>query len=331
VTWNDGWPSTFWRVELPLGEAEALDRDFDNVGTRAVADAVFSDWKSLQRRLRGAVEPHPWAWDRRDICLVTATRHAALPWESALPDPGSFTIYRGVSGGEAPPRSEGRRSVLLITPEGLKGRGGRRLRISEDELSGFSMEQLYLSSAPRSDFVRTLSAPDTGLLTKVLTAMRPQVVHIIGQVFESSSGTYLDFAGADARLFGEWVPHEGSLDSHRLSRYFQRLCPVVILDITAPDNITDIVRMLLLRNRFAAELYEADAARAVLATGLTPPHAREALARTLVGGVRENATLGQMWRSLRGDANPAELADLMGRYSSALFAHDPTVRLFAEK
>jgi hypothetical protein len=168
--------------------------------------------------------------------------------------------------------------------------------------------------------------------------MRPGVLHLVGQLVEQTNGgIYFDFEGADARVFAATKRAPGSdvgrsLSVNRLIRYLDEIdqSPVVILDVTAPENITDVLDMLLRRNRFAAELFRSGRVRAVFATGLTGAQERAAFIRALVRNIRDNMSLAYLWSSLRSDDEPQDLLELLSQSCSALFAADPYARIFLD-
>jgi hypothetical protein len=57
--------------------------------------------------------------------------------------------------------------------------------------------------------------------------------------------------------------------------------PFVVLNITHPLNEAEAVRMLLLRNIFATELFELGMVRSVLGCGFATPGERHALSATI--------------------------------------------------
>jgi hypothetical protein len=261
------------------------------------------------------------------VQIVAGPEVAALPFEFASRLLDAPLICRGpvehLAWDADVPRA---RSVLVVKSEGSDG--PMAAHDTEEAQSGVAIERLYTEHAPSTRVV-TLTAPYLNDVQRVLVDMHPSVVHIVGQVFQSTAGVYVDFEGFQRRLIKRAPQPRARLDAHRLSQYLRRQ-PLVILDVLAPENVTDVVQMLLLRNRLAAELLESRNVGAVLATGLVAPAEREPFARALVSGIHENVTLASLWDALHADDGPSELSDLLARYSTALFALDPYARIFGD-
>ncbi len=319
------------RLSIDQTLAKTLETTFDRLATDSLALKLLNDWRSVQNALVSIIRDLSSGSPSAALQITTPPLYASLPWEFVVPVLGSRLLCRSAVDAiepmpAVPPENT---RVLLIKPRNVEYGNNISFDISEEASSGFSMEHLYLETQ-RKDYVATLGAPHPDQLQSALVSLRPQVVHIIGQVVESTAGVYVDFEGSDRRIAKVKGLELGArLDASRLVRYLAPVkhAPVVILDITAPENITDVVRMLLLRNRFAAELFQSGAVRAVLATGLTGADERESFARALVSGVHDNTSLAFLWHSIRDDDEPQDLLGLLSHCSSALFAHNPYARI----
>src|SRR5262249_51455093 len=135
--------------------------------------------------------------------------------------------------------------------------------------------------------------PSPDELESQLMKTNPVLIHIAGAVRESSGGVYLDFESSQSRSL-DYVSPEGQheigkpsnlvYNPDRLARILSRLpsAPFVILDIVRPQNPTETLRMLMLRNQFAAQLFRVSNVPGVLAAGLAQPHEVRPLTERLV-------------------------------------------------
>ncbi|MBV9578735.1 MAG: peptidoglycan-binding protein [Chloroflexi bacterium] len=158
---------------------------------------------------------------------------------------------------------------------------------------------------------------------------QPSIVHLAAGI-SASTGTL-------ALEFGEVSPQSTSdtgevLTTNFLSRILESTSrspagPVVILDVPRPSTETEAARMLLLRNLFAADLFQFGNALAVVGIGLAMHQASSALqamlgtlrsGRSLADAVRAIRALGQ-WAPGRGYGFPEECAFA----SAALFTCAP--------
>ena len=322
-------------VSLPLAQDSGdLAFRLDKFEVGPLTLRLFTDWREIQNLLVSTIRASIGQRPRASLQIVTTAGAAVLPWEFAVPALGARLMCRGIQGVEAPAPQPptGKTRVLLIKPSG-SGDGGPDFGVSESGSSGFSMEQLYLESGWR-DATSTVEASNSEIVQRALETMRPSVIHIIGQLIETPTGVLIDFEGAERRVANiarqSRLPQAQlgmRLEVSALAHYLRGQAPVVILDVTAPENITDALRMMLLRNRFAAELFRSGSVSAVLATGLTDADERESFARALVGGIADNTSLAFLWNSTRDDDEPRDLLELMAHCSSALFAHNPYRRI----
>jgi hypothetical protein len=311
--------------------AKHLEELLGGLDTGPLTLRIFNEWKSVQQLMASTIRELAHGQTTGALQISAPKPAATLPWEFGMPLLGARLLSRGPAPGRAPVgfATPGASPVLLIKPEGAEYLDERAFSISEEAASGFAMDHLY-AEGQAPDFVTTLTAPSTDDLRAQIRKLRPQVIHVVGQVLESTAGAYIDLEGSERRVTkGSEVTTGARFDAPRLIRYIESsdIRPVVILDITAPENITDTIRMLLLRNRLAAELFESGLVRGVLATGLTAPDERESFARALVSGIHHSTSLAFLWNSVRDDDDPQDLAELISHGSSALFAHDPYARV----
>lgn len=257
--------------------------------------------------------------------LETSLKLAHVPWELAHGIDFVRTVERTAL---EPPGDAVTPRVLVLKP--LEDEDVGSFAISDAADSGFAVESLYYE-AVGFDRVSTLKGPDLESIRSQVSAVRPAVIHIIAQLRETKSGVYLDFEGADRRLrysspqsFQIESFRSDSLNSETLSRLLYSLRPLLILDITQPHNRADSTRMLLLRNRFAAELFQTGFFRAVLATGLEPSGTRQSLERLIVDHAKGNSTLGDLLLAIHNQARAA----LVNAETTALFTDDPFGRIF---
>lgn len=317
----------------------ALESQLDAFAVSALTRRLYDEWPAIQGLLLSTLQDLSGNAQPAAMQVVTTPPAAVLPWEFTVPVRGSRLLCRDISGVAAPPPlpAEGPTRVLLVKP-GSSEAGDDLSSALESVSSGFSMEHLYQDGGPR-DSVVTLESPKPDDLAGAIESIRPPVLHIIGQLRETPTGVCIDFEGSERRVSkvarkkaspGARADLGTLLEVSRLIHYLRGRAPVVILDITAPENVTDALRMLLLRNRFAAELYRSGTVRAVLATGLTGADERESFARALVSGVHDNTSLAFLWNSTRDDDEPQDLLELIAHCSSALFAHNPYARIVLE-
>lgn len=105
--------------------------------------------------------------------------------------------------------------------------------------------------------------------------------------------------------------------------------PWVVLDIASPTNLAEAVRMLLLRNTFASQLFGLGHVRGVLACGLAPPEQRFDVTREVVfslirGGPRR--VVGALRRelsSLGAGGEGSRLENALPRSALGVWAANP--------
>jgi hypothetical protein len=189
--------------------------------------------------------------------------------------------------------------------------------------TGVDLERLYAAGGFAVDLVED---PSEAALFTAVTSGRPVVVHLCGSLRESSGGVGFSF------LASEWDSRAWDLSVtalHGLLKAIDRAGarPVVVLDVNRPATITDAVSRLLLRNRFAADLFALGGAAAVLATGL-PAEDPFALYRPLVAGLGRGESVGAITSAIHRASPPvgADLGEVLPHAGAALFTHLPWLR-----
>jgi len=283
-------------------------------------DCLCADWASFASELRSVLRSR----NAEDASIALAHDIAALPWELG----GAGTRCRQMPGLRPPLSLCGDRrrpgSVQLLMPSG----GEDDVRIESS--SGFSLAGVYsgLGAAPIATDVR-----DVEFLFRAFNWNQPpEVLHVVAAVREGYVGVYLDFASTSHRVESLGVgSSDGGADlitASFLSKVLGSLPqpPFIVLDITHPRNEVEAVRMLLLRNIFAAELFEFGAARGVLACGLARPDERQNLTAKIVEALLSDCVRAPVNR-LRAEP-PRDLGHVLPRHGAALWTNDPKDRLF---
>ena len=297
-------------------------------------DLLLDDWTRVARDisdyLEGAIQV-----SRPYVCLEVFEPMVALPWEfaSILTQCGKFWRKGSMPPHRfAPSKSENR--ILLIRPR--EGSGD----IVFESGSGGSLEGVYGAFNGRFQLA-VLHDPHPEEVMKELQSFRPDTIHIVATMREATGGLYLDFATSESRAdeyvtrrggnveqriktrLGASQGHDLTWSTTRLARVIQSYRPIdVILDIAASSNLAETVRMLLLRNRFAGELFQLAPLRTLLACGLAHDSERlhltfNMLERGIAGGV-----FGAL-HALREGKPHDDLVRVLPRLGAALWAHGP--------
>jgi hypothetical protein len=308
----------------PMNAVPISQSDLTGVLSKAATSREFAidflsdDWRAFATELRDVLR----SLHAEDAAIVPSKVVAALPWElgGALCRQSSIAPLRASIANDR--LHDG--AVQLLMPAS-----------SEDDVSittssGFRLEEVYF----RHGIAPTIMHVDN---VKVLfEAMNrnepPALIHIVAAVREGSGGAYLDFASTTHRLesFGDGSSYgEASLTTAsflgRLLRGLPRP-PFVILDITHPLNAAEAVRMLLLRNIFATELFELGMVRGILGCGLATPGERQELSAIIADALLSDGVTAPIHR-LRAEP-PSHLDQLLPRHAAALWTNDPEDRLF---
>jgi hypothetical protein len=210
-------------------------------------------------------------------------------------------------------------SVLLITP-------ARETNIASQrgaDVSGTSLEWTYRQHGLT---VQTLDEPDAERLMRLQQApqTRFEVVHIAAPIAQSRSSRELSLQFA--------ATHKQSYTTAFSPSLLGRLLhdsPLVIVETPRSTSRDETIRQLLLRNAFAAQLFEHGELATVVATGLAGPAGQQALSDTLAAALAERVPPDELVQRLR-QADPAgmasgDLVELIPSAGIALFARDPLI------
>ncbi len=223
-------------------------------------------------------------------------------------------------------------AVQLVLPDS----GASEISSSND--SGFEVDQVYRGYG--IDPVMTIGSSRGPEGSKLGTS--PVLLHIVAALREASSGVYLDFSTSEYRaasLGQDATVFEISLTAFRLDRFLASfpLPPFIILDVGLPYNRAEAVRMLLLRNLFATQLFELGHVRGILGCGMANPSDRYLLTSRFVSAL-VNGTLIDALDSLRSevpgfsgrlnDFAERDLEYVLPRFCAALWSNQPHDRLF---
>ncbi|CCD95598.1 hypothetical protein BRAO375_450004 [Bradyrhizobium sp. ORS 375] len=307
-------PITISLLDLPSPLSHAVGSH------ELVIDLLCADWSKFANELRGVLHNK-----RAEGAPITLTRDiAALPWELG----GAGTRCRQMLGLQHPPHAAADRrrpgSIQMLVPAG-----------SEDDVriesaSGFGLADVYLS---RGTAPLETEVSDVELLFKAINwRQSPELLHVVAAVREGSAGVYLDFASTSHRAQSFGIePSYGRADlitAQFLSKMLGSLPhpPFIVLDVTHPHNDVEAARMLLLRNLFAAELFELADTRGVLACGLARPDEKLELSMTIVDALLSDCVRAPITR-LRAEP-PGDLGHVLPRHAAALWTNDANDRLY---
>ncbi len=322
---------------LVVSAAAAGERMLEAARTPELAiDLMMADWRGFAREMSDvlvsaglpadAPEPVP-VWPQGEL--------AALPWELATVIGPSAAVVRTSSRARArqwPPWSVQVGRVHVLRPR----LGGDLIGdISLESVSGGTLESIY----ERHDVPPHVShSPRASELAWAFSAEPPSLVHVVASVRESSAGVSLDFEEAHTRAVyyakqssESAVLEPGALDLVYTPGRFSDLLakapwpPWVVLDVAGPPNLAEALRMLLLRNTFAAQLFDLGHVRGVLACGLAPQWQRHELTSLLVRQLVEagpGAALRELRRQAAAEASTS-LERVLARGAVALWAAEP--------
>lgn len=216
-------------------------------------------------------------------------------------------------------------SVLLITPTRATNIASQR----GADASGTSLEWTYRQHGLT---VQTLDEPDAEHLMHLQQApqTRFEVVHIAAPIAQSRSSRELSLQFAATHNLSYTTAFSPSLLGRLL-----RDSPLVIVETPRSTSRDETIRQLLLRNAFAAQLFEHGELATVIATGLASPAAQQALSGTLAAALAERVPPDELVQRLRqaaavDPADPAsvagdDLVELIPSAGIALFARDPLI------
>jgi cellulose synthase operon protein C len=204
--------------------------------------------------------------------------------------------------------------------------------------SGGSIEQFYdRYGATTAHYLPT--NPAERLTAAIDQGFKLSIIHISGALRETSGGIFLDFEdtrdrgatyrGANTNTLRRTRDLEFDVSGlhHRLQTLMWP--PFIVLDVPYAFNVTEAIRMLLLRNRFATQLFELGFVRGILGCGLGPPEDAFELNRNIVMGLMTqsvSATLRDLRRRPVGDGDPFNQA--LSITGAALWTNNPDDQLF---
>lgn len=224
------------------------------------------------------------------------------------------------------------RSVLYVGPDEASGPQLEAL----GPQSGGSIADFY---GQYNGYPAVLRNADARFLQDTIKDMSElTLIHFGCTLRETSGGIYLDTEGTRDRGISFGIESKDTsrelLDLHlgvtRVDRALQQLPvpPFIVLDVANPFNISEAIRMLLLRNRFAAQLFDLGHVRGILGCGLATSWERYELTQAIVGALVNN-TLGETLANLRRPSKALE--NVLPGMGSALWTNDPHDRLFATR
>jgi tetratricopeptide (TPR) repeat protein len=268
------------------------------------------------------------------VAIEPEARVSSLPWEMASVLSERRKVYRTLASAPAlalPPQPVlPWSSVLYVGPDEEMG----ALVESFAASSGGSIEEFYERHKANPSVLR--NADPRFMLEAMQSTPEVTLIHIACTLRETSGGIYLDFE--DTRMRGKSFgiaakdTSREALDLHlsvtRVDRALQglRTPPFVVLDVANPYNVTEAIRMLLLRNRFAAQLFAMGHVRGILGCGLASPQDRYELSQATVNALMTKS-VGETLADLRRPGGSLE--DLLPGMGSGLWTNNPDDRLFA--
>ena len=231
-----------------------------------------------------------------------------------------------------------RTKALLIVPR-------REHRIQSQrgmEFSGPSIDWWYEDCYFT---VETLYASRLETLQKLMKSFQPDVVHIqssfrlmqtFGQIYLDFSGEP-DFASENIRPFSfeddvYIQPSAAFLNDGLALLPETKVRPLVILDAICPPGSTEIIRQLLYRNAFAAELFQSGNASAVIAMGLCDsPKLQGEITPLLIPALSNTETFGSIVRSIRKLSTTESLEEKIPTLGVALYTNEPSLTVLSNE
>lgn len=264
------------------------------------------------------------------LCIETGPSHA-LPWEltRCLRDhPPVLVRFPAPLAGSTrptPPTPSGPSHVYLLR---ARRQPARRGSIEMETTQGWSIENGYYRAFPGR--FEPVEGPSPTELLALFQRQPPSVLHIAVALREYGGGTFLDFASAEDRTFSRRGIDRDFWTITLLDQLLAKLPrpPFVILDAIHPLNASEAIRMLLLRNQFAADLFAFGHTAGVLATGLAEPGASPRaymnLADALASGAGPADVLKAMLdASLERERHPLERPLSAFPEASLAYSHTP--------
>lgn len=217
-------------------------------------------------------------------------------------------------------------SVLIVQPSSerqfLKDRG----HVS----SGLNLQAEYSKLGLASE---VLEQPTLGSMAKLLSEIKPQIIHLCPSIKAATNGISLDFESRQP------LPLSGVTKILEQFGYAHKIRPLVILDLPRPSVFSEAVKQLMLRNSVAASLMRVTNTAAILATGLGERFiSHRLITKSLLESIAAGACFGEMVANIRNTAREypggisAEVREsektfsaLLAPYGTALFTQDPSM------
>ena len=224
--------------------------------------------------------------------------------------------------------------VLLIRPQHEQQiRSQRGL-----DFFGTSIEQMYQDS---NFEVETLWWSDINYLKDSLKKVQPDVVHIqssfrmppnIGQIY-LNLGFEPGYAAEQSSSFGDRAsvqPSTAFLNDALALLPDSKLRPLIILDAICPLDSSEVIRQLLYRNSFAAELFQFGNASGIVAMGLCSDSARQAtITENLIRRLSNSESFGATVNALKKLSPSERLEEKVSTLGIALYTNDPTLTVLS--
>ncbi len=230
------------------------------------------------------------------------------------------------------------RSSFLRQRSGVRGEHREGSDVAyEYEASGFQVQVLE-DPAPRDlrDFLKNVGA----------AGQEPRIVHLATGITMSSGVLSLELgdetwstqssSGSDGELYTATALDKMLQTTHGARN------PLVVLDVPRPPTATEAVRMLLLRNLFASDLFQLGGSSAIIATGIAGYSSSDARV-TLLRPLRAGGSLADAVRAVRAFADsfsgspgvrsshfesPDGFPENLALASTVLFSHVPWMGIF---
>ena len=257
-----------------------------------------------------------------------------IPWELARTGSdgrlvalagGVAHFYRGQpSTAPCAPRADSRPPrVLLVRPL----RRDRREHRGNIKTTLVPLDVRYRSAGIQ---VTVLETVELVALEAALEREPYDVLHVAGSFVDAGGGAAIDISSSTA---GTWELRD--LEKERLTTTGLALAlsrspeprPVVILDPPALSRGSGLASQLLLRNAFAAELATIAPTPAIVGAGLVSYRAQDMLYETLVGGLADDVSVGELVDRVRRLGVQEPELDGFGLPATALFTAEPAHRL----
>jgi hypothetical protein len=222
-----------------------------------------------------------------------------------------------------------------------------------DQVRSFSRiasGRIWAYAAPDVN-VKELDAGMGDNLWDLLASGRPAVLQVQAGFMEVEGRAVLEWAPDSASPSEKRVSQPQAIDARefaymlRSSMRKSQSAPLLVLDPPAPGTLPERVRQLCLRNVFAADLAEREAAAAIICTGLGHDAAQQQLTETLAEGWVSGRPIGEIVQRMRRRAlassapeqdgrspdSGTSLQNLLPFVGTALFAADPWQGLSLQK